>query len=166
MNENIQIVHPTIGDAKCIYNLIKKSKPLDVNSQYLYMLQTTYFNDTCIVAKQYEEVVGFVSGFIHPKDENIFFVWQVAVDSNFRGQNIAFSMLKQLFESSKLSNIKYIHTTISPSNIASQKVFEKFAKIFEFDKEISIFATKDYFEEAHEDELLYMMKPKVVKDYL
>ncbi|QOG13148.1 diaminobutyrate acetyltransferase [Arcobacter sp. FWKO B] len=161
MNEDIQLVNPTKGDAKSIYNLIKNSKPLDLNSQYLYLLQTTYFSDTCLIAKHNYKVIGFVSGFIHPKDENIFFVWQVAVDSSYRGQNIAFKMLKELFSKDTLSNIKYIHTTISPSNIASQKVFEKFANEFEFDKEISIFATKEDFDDAHEDELLYMMKPKV-----
>ncbi len=69
-------------------------------------------------------------------------------------------MLKKLFNLPGLAHIKYIHTTISPSNIASQKVFEKFADEFDFDKEVSVFATKEDFEEAHEDELLYILKQK------
>lgn len=166
MNKEIKLSNPTMEDAKGIYNLIKNSKPLDLNSQYLYLLQTTYFSDTCIVAKHEDTVVGFVSGFINPKNKSIFFVWQVAVASDFRGQGLAFLMLKELFESLKLSNIKYIHTTISPSNLASQKTFEKFAQIFEFDKEISIFATKDDYDDVSEDELLYMMMPKVNKGIL
>jgi hypothetical protein len=34
----------------------------------------------------------------------------------------------------------------------------------DFDKEISLFAAKDDFSDSHEDELLYLLKPKVKKD--
>ena len=163
MEDPIRLHHPTKKDTKSIHRLIKNSKPLDLNSEYLYLLQSTYFSDTCIVAKKNDHVVGFVSGFISPKDKEIFFVWQVAVDSTIRGHGIAIKMLTKLFNSPELAHIKYIHTTISPSNVASQKVFEKFADDFGFDKEISVFATKEDFEEAHEDELLYILKPKTTQ---
>jgi len=152
--------HPTKKDTKEIYNLIKKSKPLDINSEYLYLLQTTYFNETCIVAKVQDRVIGFASGFISPKDEETFFVWQLAIDKEARGKGIAFRMLRELFDTPIVSKTSSIHTTISPSNIASQKVFERFAKELDFDKKIVIFATRDDFSDAHEDELLYIMKPR------
>ncbi|MBN2768036.1 MAG: diaminobutyrate acetyltransferase [Campylobacterales bacterium] len=160
-NNNIKIINPSKEDSKGIYKLIKRSKPLDLNSEYLYLLQTIYFNETCMVAKDEGKVIGFVSGFITPRDQKTFFVWQVAVDGKYRGKNIAFRMLKALFDSKPLEDIQSIETTISPSNIASQRVFEKFAGELDFDKEIYVFATKSDFEEAHEDELLYMLKPKI-----
>lgn len=160
MEDPIRLHRPTKKDTKSIHRLIKNSKPLDLNSEYLYLLQSTYFSDTCMVAKKNEIVVGFVSGFILPKDKDIFFVWQIAVDNATRGHGIAIKMLKKLFNSPGLAHIKCIHTTISPSNTASQKVFEKFADEFDFHKEISVFATKEDFEEAHEDELLYILKQK------
>ncbi|NLO17417.1 MAG: diaminobutyrate acetyltransferase [Arcobacter butzleri] len=163
MNQQITLLKPARSDVKGIYKLIQESKPLDLNSEYLYLLQSTYFSDTCIVAKLKDQIIGFVSGFISPKDKNIFFVWQVAVSKEHRGKGIAFLMLKELFNKESLKDIKTIHTTISPSNQQSQRVFEKFAALFEFDKEISIFATKDDFSNSHEDELLYMMKPKINK---
>jgi L-2,4-diaminobutyric acid acetyltransferase len=161
---DINIVNPTKEDSKGIYELIKRSKPLDLNSEYLYLLQTVYFEGTCIAAKHEDKIIGFVSGFKAPKDDKTFFVWQVAVDKEYRGQNIAFRMLKTLFDSKPLEDIESIETTISPSNIASQRVFEKFANEMDFDKEISLFAAKDDFSDSHEDELLYLLKPKVKKD--
>lgn len=156
----ISFEHPTKKETKEIYSLIKKSKPLDINSEYLYLLQATYFSETCIVAKEEDSIVGFASGFISPKDEKTFFVWQIAVDEKMRGKGIAFRMLRRLFATPLVSKTSSIHTTISPSNIASQKVFERFAKELDFDKEIVIFATKDDFSDAHEDELLYILKPR------
>jgi L-2,4-diaminobutyric acid acetyltransferase len=166
LNNDINILKPTKEDSKGIYELIKRSKPLDLNSEYLYLLQTVYFEGTCIAAKHEDKIIGFVSGFKVPKDDKTFFVWQLAVDKNYRGKNIAFRMLKTLFASKALADIKSIETTISPSNIASQRVFEKFANEMDFDKEISLFAAKDEFTEAHEDELLYMLKPKTNKGKL
>lgn len=163
MLDEIIIINPSQDDAKDIYKLIKNSKPLDLNSQYLYLLQTTYFSDTCLIAKYREKTMGFVSGFIHPKDNKIFFVWQIAVHNEFRGKNIAYTMLKRLLENQKLSNIQSIHTTISPSNIASQKVFKKLANELKLDTEISIFANKEDFEDSHEDELLYIFNKNEFK---
>ena len=37
------------NDAKQIYDLVKK-KVLDLNSHYLYLLQTTHFKNSCSVA--------------------------------------------------------------------------------------------------------------------
>ena len=159
MTNRIIFRHPDKNDAKEIYKLIKNSKPLDLNSQYLYLLQTTYFSNTSLVAQMENKIVGFVSGFIDPNDKNIFFVWQIAVDNSYRGCGIGFNMLKKLFDSNKVRGAECIHVTISPSNINSKKLFEKFANELKFKKEISIFAKKDDFEEAHEDELLYELKP-------
>ncbi|MDD5360190.1 MAG: diaminobutyrate acetyltransferase [Sulfurovaceae bacterium] len=159
MANQITFRHPNKNDTREIFVLIKNSKPLDLNSEYLYLLQTTYFSNTCMVAERKNKIIGFVSGFIDPKDKDIFFIWQVAVDNSVRGCGVGFGMLKALFASKNIVHTKCIHTTISPSNISSQKLFEKFANELNFDKEISIFATKDDFKEAHEDELLYKFKP-------
>lgn len=159
MNSKIIIKNPVKSNAKQIYSLAKKTKILDVNSEYLYLLQTTHFKDTCCVAQIDDEVFGFVSGYIHPQHSDIFFVWQVGVDNTLRGKNIAGQMIAYLLETKFLKGIKYIHTTISPSNKASQRVFQKLAtKLNTTIKEEPMFEIKD-FHNAHEDEMLYTIGP-------
>jgi L-2,4-diaminobutyric acid acetyltransferase len=42
MESRYTIREPEKNDAKQIYDLVKKSKVLDLNSHYLYLLQTTH----------------------------------------------------------------------------------------------------------------------------
>lgn len=159
MESKIIIKNPVKSDAKKIYSLAKKTKILDVNSEYLYLLQTTHFKYTCCVAQIDNEVLGFVSGYIHPQHDDVLFIWQVGVDDALRGKNIAGQMISYLLKTNFLREIKYIHTTISPSNLASQRVFQKFAKKFNTTiKEEPMFEVKD-FHNAHENEVLYTVGP-------
>ena len=159
MESKIIIKNPVKSDAKQIYSLVKKTKILDVNSEYLYLLQTTHFKDTCCVAQVNNEVFGFVSGYIHPEHNDVLFVWQVGVDDSLRGKNMAGQMIAYLLGTESLKGIKYIHTTISPSNKASQRVFQKVATKFNAKiKEEPMFEIKD-FHNAHEDEILYKIGP-------
>lgn len=159
MELEIIIRTPDKNDAKKVYNLIKKTKILDVNSEYLYLLQTTHFKDTCCVAEFNKEIVGFVSSYIHPQHSDILFVWQVAVDDALRGKNMAGQIIKHLLGRELLKGINYIYTTISPNNKASQRVFQKLAKEMNtIVEEETMFEIKD-FHNAHEDEILYKIGP-------
>ena len=66
MNE-ILFSKPLKENAKDIYNLIKRGGVLDLNSEYLYLLQCTHFSKTCSVATFENEIIGFVSGYLLPK---------------------------------------------------------------------------------------------------
>jgi len=61
---------PKIEDGLAIHSLIKQSPPLDLNSSYLYFLQATHFADTCVVAEKEGEIVGFVSAYFRPDQED------------------------------------------------------------------------------------------------
>ncbi len=155
----IKMLNPKKENAKEIFTLIKDTKILDLNSEYLYLLQTTHFSDYCCVALLEDRVVGFVSGYIHPQQADVYFVWQVGVDSGMRGQGLASQMILNILNRDNLKNINYVHTTISPSNKASQRVFEKLAKKFNVDVEKEIlFEIKDFCN-GHEEEVLYTIGP-------
>ena len=62
MDTRYTIREPEKNDAKHIYDLVKKSKVLDLNSHYLYLLQTTHFKNSCSVALFENQIIGFVSG--------------------------------------------------------------------------------------------------------
>ena len=124
------------------------------------MLVCSHFKATSVVVEEAGEIVGMVSGYLDPEHADTLFVWQVAVDASVRGQGVALRMLERLLERKRLEGIRYIETTISPSNAASQSLFKRLAanlgaKITEapcFEREL-------FGGEAHEDEHLFRIGP-------
>jgi L-2,4-diaminobutyric acid acetyltransferase len=157
---SILIKKPIKSDAKNIYKLVKDTNVLDVNSEYLYLLQTTHFKEFCSVALLEEELVGFTSGYLIPNQEDTLFIWQVAVHSKARGEGLAGKMIMDILQRKSSKDVKKIYTTISPSNNSSIKLFEKLSQNYgvSFTKE-TMFAIDD-FNDAHEDEVLYKIELK------
>ncbi|WP_247747053.1 diaminobutyrate acetyltransferase [Alkalihalobacillus sp. BA299] len=119
---------PHIEDGANIWRLIRDTQVLDLNSPYFYLILCKYFEDTCVVAEEDHQIVGFVSAFCHPKSPEKMFVWQVAVDDSQRGKGVASALLHELVKRKECSSVQFIETTISPSNKASQALFSKLAK--------------------------------------
>jgi L-2,4-diaminobutyric acid acetyltransferase len=71
-----------------VFSLVKNTPPLDLNSEYHYMIQCSYFRNHCIIAQSNNQIAGFISGYIHPERNDTLFIWQVAVDKNFRGRGL------------------------------------------------------------------------------
>src|SRR5699024_8072805 len=78
-----------------------------------------------------------VSGFVKPSSPNRLFIWQVAVAESERGKGFASKMLHHLLKRNSCEGIEYIETTISPSNIASQKLFHGLARDLKIDIKVS-----------------------------
>lgn len=151
---------PVLADGYAIYQLIKSSPPLDLNSSYLYFLQASHFADTCIVAEQDGRINGFISAYFQPDRPQALFIWQVAVAESHRGQGLAKTMLSALLNNQpKDSQMSEITCTISPSNQASQSLFNSFAKTHGLDLNTTPFINESHFgEENHEAEELYTLK--------
>ncbi|MFA7090605.1 MAG: diaminobutyrate acetyltransferase [Arcobacteraceae bacterium] len=156
MNGKIRLRKPQKQDAKTIVNLIKVGGTLDLNSQYLYLLQCTHFQESCCVAVCEDEIVGFVSGYIIPNENRQLFIWQVAVGKAQRGQNLAMRMIMYIVE--KL-NAQYIVSTVSPSNHSSIRVFQKIAHSLSTPLSHKILFEINDFNEAHEEEVQYTIGP-------
>jgi L-2,4-diaminobutyric acid acetyltransferase len=151
---------PSLDDAPGVYDLVDRCKPLDLNSRYCYMLVCTHFSDTSVVVEAGDTIKGLVSGYIDPKNPETLFVWQVAVDTSLRGQGVASRMLKTLLERDNLRAIRYIDTTISPSNSASQNLFRRLAAELQAGiSETPCFDKSLFGGEAHEDEHLFRVGP-------
>ncbi|RVU32849.1 diaminobutyrate acetyltransferase [Neptunomonas marina] len=156
---NIHYRKPSSLDGPDIHNLIRRCPPLDQNSLYCNLLQCTDFAETCIVAESDNgEVAGFISGYIKPHAPNTLFIWQVALDEKYRGLGIASTMLSELFN--RNSTVTHMETTISPSNHASQKLFETFFKNHHMPVETRVlFESGRHLDSEHEDEVLYSAGP-------
>ena len=161
MNESItSFRHPEFADGAGVYQLVKSSPPLDVNSQYYYHIICSDFRDTCVVAEIDGQIAGFLSAYLKPCDPDCLFVWQVVVAESARGRGLASDMLEWLFKQPKCTHIKCLETTISPSNQASQKLFRRFAEKHGAECLTFPFLDVSHFgDSGHEDEILFRITP-------
>ncbi|KFM19557.1 L-24-diaminobutyric acid acetyltransferase protein [Marine Group I thaumarchaeote SCGC AAA799-P11] len=149
---------PILSDAHKIWELVKNNKPLDENSKYLYVLLCHQFSKTCRVAECDSKIVGFLSGFISPKNPDTLFVWQAAVDDTFRNKGIAKELVFQTLRNTD-SDVKFVEATVTPSNDASLKFLQNFAN--QVGTKITknpLFST-DVLGEGHEPEDLVRIGP-------
>jgi len=151
---------PTEEDGKDVWQLIKDTSVLDLNSSYSYLMWSKFFDETSIVVETNEKLVGFISGFIQPKSPDTLFVWQVAVDESARGKGLASRMLRENLQSDTCRNIRYLEATVSPSNEASKALFRKLARDLGTTCEVTECFTENQFPgSGHEDELLFTIGP-------
>lgn len=151
---------PRIEDGRHTYSLIERSKPLDLNSLYCYLLLADHFRETCVVAERCGYPVGFISAYVHPSKENTLFVWQVAVDETVRKQGIAGRMLENLVQRPGLRFVSYLETTVNPSNLSSRFLFESFAKRLSAPCNTSTLFSEGLFGNTdHEAEILFRIGP-------
>lgn len=159
MSSKIKFCKPKKSQTKEIIKLVKDTKILDVNSEYLYYLQTIHFNKFCCVAvdeNKKDKVIGFVSGYLIP-DENSLFIWQVAVNEKYRGLGLAQRMILNIANRKAMKKINYIKTTVSPSNQSSIRVFEKVANELNTKIKKHKFLKMKDFTNSHEDEPMYVI---------
>jgi diaminobutyrate acetyltransferase len=150
--------HPCLDDGAEIFQLIKDCPPLDVNSQYYYHIICDDFSETSVVAELDGQIVGFISGYLKPQKTNHLFIWQVAVSEKARGKKLASTMLEWITKQSRCNDITVLETTISPSNLASQNLFLRFAEKRDASVNTSVYLDASHFGSdlnSHEDEILY-----------
>jgi L-2,4-diaminobutyric acid acetyltransferase len=151
---------PSAMDAPEVHALISRCKPLDLNSTYAYLLLCHHFANTCVTARSGGELVGFISGYILPDDSRTFFVWQVAVGPEARGARLGARMLQHLLARDEASSTRYLETTVSPSNFASRRMFQRFADLIDAPINEQMLFDRDAFgKEDHEEEVLLKIGP-------
>ena len=150
---------PKSSDASGIYNLVKESKILDVNSEYLYALIGLHHVKTSAVIENNDKIIGFTSGYLTGNKNDILFIWQIAIDQSFRNKGLALKMLKEILSRQSSKKIKYLHLTISPSNNSSFRLFKALAMSLNSKIKKKQLFGKDLFSQGHEKEDLYIIGP-------
>ncbi|GAK10327.1 LOW QUALITY PROTEIN: L-2,4-diaminobutyric acid acetyltransferase [Geomicrobium sp. JCM 19038] len=157
--EALVFTKPSVEDGAEMWELAKKLG-LDLNSSYKYLMMAEYFAETCVVVKEDDELVGFVTAFILPERQNTVFVWQVGVDESQRGRGLASRMLNEVLERNSCGKVKYLEATVTPSNDASQKLFRRLAVKNDTACHVSECFSEDLFPgEGHEAELSFKIGP-------
>lgn len=158
--ENIVLRRPTLEDGMGVYRLVESCPPLDTNSSYCNLLQSSHFSATSVAAEMEGNLVGFISGYIVPDRANTLFVWQVAVSENARGVGLASRMLSEILSRPGCSAVEYLETTITQDNKASWALFEGLAKKLSVNLQRSDWMDKTvHFSDLHDSETLVRIGP-------
>lgn len=152
---------PARSDGAALHDLIARCPPLDLNSRYAYLLLCEHHADTCVVAELDGKLVGAVTAYFVPAQPDVLFVWQVAVAPGMQGQRLASRMLDRLIERCATERpLRTVQATISPSNIASRKLFTSLATRHGLEITGSLlFSAADFGDGEHEEEWLYQIGP-------
>jgi diaminobutyrate acetyltransferase len=118
----------TAADGAAVWRLVGDAGVLDVNSSYMYLLMCDRFGDTCVVAEIDGRVAGFVVGFVPPRAPDVVFVWQIGVAPSARGCGLGRALLQHLVDAPACRAVRFMETTVTPSNAASEAMFRSFAR--------------------------------------
>ena len=156
----MELRKPEAADGIAFHALLQHCPPLEVNSVYCNLLQCTHFADTAVAATSDDELVGFVSAYIPPREPNVLFLWQVAVAEAHRGKGLARHMLSELLAREECATVQFIDVTITPDNDTAWRMFRQFA----YDRaipteEFILFDGRVHFAGEHKDEHLLRMGP-------
>lgn len=155
----IKFRESTLGDGLAIWEVVKATGVLDVNSTYCYHLLSYFFGNTTVVAVDDDAIIGFVSGYITPKDPSVAFLWQIGFLPSYQGQGLGKKLLNYWMSLPAVSDITQFHTTISPDNKASQGLFRSWSASHGFSISTRPFlAATDFGTGAHEPEDLYIIE--------
>lgn len=81
-----------------------------------------------MIAERGGRIVGWVSGHRPPSDPEAFFVWQVAVAAEARGQGLAGRMIRMLLARPEQRGVARLITTVTHDNAASWALFRGLAR--------------------------------------
>jgi L-2,4-diaminobutyric acid acetyltransferase len=156
---SLTLRHPLPGDGAALHALVAACPPLDLNSLYAYLLLCQHHAETSVVACIDGVIVGAITAYVPPKQPDTLFVWQVAVAPAMRGQKLGTAMLRHLQQQTP-GQLRWMETTISPSNEASHRLFTNFALQQDAGCSIAtLFAADAFGESGHEEERLYKIGP-------
>lgn len=161
-DEVIILRPPTVADGADLWRIAEGTGVLDTNTPYAYLLWARDFAASSVIAEVEAEPAGFISGYLKPSDPQTLFVWQVAVDSAFRGRGLAKKMLFELVERTGAARLE---TTITADNEASIALFTALARQHGTELAKQSLFTEDLFPTAEESggthaaEDLYTVEP-------
>lgn len=153
---------PSVEDGASIWELVRDAGSLDLNSPYAYLLFADFFRESCVVAYENERLAGAIIGLTPPGREDSIFVWQIAVDSDFRGRQVGRRMLAWLVANARGTGATYLEATVTPGNEPSKRMFRGFAADVGAPCHETLHYPADSFPatgEAHAEEWLYRIGP-------
>jgi L-2,4-diaminobutyric acid acetyltransferase len=159
-DHSVAFRQPTLEDGAELWRLARATGALDMNSPYAYLLVGNHFSDTSVVAETGGQIAGFISGYEIPNKADTLFVWQVGVDPGSHGKGIGTRMLWNLLDRAASRNMRFLETTVTPSNEKSLALFKGIARRLGTECAINESIGTELFPGSdHEEELVLRIGP-------
>lgn len=111
-----------------IHRLVGKLEGLVQHPLLFYNIMFRYFGNSFFLSSRKETGWPVLYGASFSRlYREIFFLRQIGAAKDFREKNIAQQMIRRLTVFARQNGYKKIHTTVETGNIASWKMFEKWA---------------------------------------
>lgn len=150
---------PTVADGATLWRMAAESANLDVNPPYAYLLWCRDFADTSVMAFLDGHPAGFLTGYRRPGQPATLMLWQIAVDAAHRGAGTAGRMLDNLTRRVRPAGVTHVEASVTPNNVASQRLFEAFARRWNAPLERRELFGADLFPSGHDAEELFRIGP-------
>lgn len=158
--DEIVLRTPVAEDGYYVHQLVARCPPLDPNSMYCNLLQSSHFAQTSVAATLAGKLVGFISGYCLPDRPDTLFVWQVAVGEAARGRGLATQMIRFILSQPACRQVSHLETTITADNQASWALFNGVAaKLDTAITSSTLFDQHTHFQGEHASELLVRIGP-------
>jgi L-2,4-diaminobutyric acid acetyltransferase len=153
------VSQPSVRDGADVYDLVRSTGSLDLNSGYAYLLLLDRFSSTCRIARLGGQLAGVVIAFRAPERPDTVFVWQIAVRSDLRGSGLGGVLLERLFASEGCRGASFLEAHVTPNNLASEALFRSFARQRGSEVEVKDHLRAEDFPTAHSPERLLRVGP-------
>ncbi|WP_342304415.1 GNAT family N-acetyltransferase [Methanolobus sp. ZRKC5] len=114
-------------DVTKIEKFISLCKPLDQHSTFTYWVLARYFDNTCFVVEENNEIVGYVSGVKSSSKPDVFYIWQIGISPEHRKKRLSSQLIKTVVEAAVSLGSRSIQVSIDPENNSSFGAFLRFA---------------------------------------
>ena len=160
IDQQLAVRRPRLQDGRRLWQFVRESSHQGWISSDFYLLLCYHFPDTCVVAEEGDDIVGFLAAYRSPLAEGTVFVWQLCVGLECRDTEIATHMLTDLLDRDVSRDVRYLEATVCPTESAQQAAMRGLARRFgTVCEERPLFQPHLFAEEDHEEEWLYRVGP-------
>ncbi|NLE49261.1 MAG: diaminobutyrate acetyltransferase [Sandaracinaceae bacterium] len=115
-------------DGPTVSALVRETGILDPNSTYAYVLLGDRFGQHGLVAEEDGKLIGFVSGFLDPREPSTLFLWQIGLRAEARGRGLGKKLLNAFISLPANRRARALETTVAIDNLPSRRLFEAFSR--------------------------------------
>lgn len=156
----VRLRAPRATDGAAIWSMIRAQPALDNNSLYCNLLQSTHFAGTCALAEIDGEIVGWVSGYIPPEQQDTLFIWQVCVAPRAQGQGLGRRLIADVLSRHGCRHVTMLECTITTDNEPSWALFRSIARHLAAQlQQVEHFRRDDHFAGQHDSEFAVRIGP-------
>ena len=165
LDKRIIIEPPSEEEFVEVFRFMAQSMPSECYAEHFYKIMLRYFGNTCVVARDRKNIIGFVLGFFSQVQTDTYFLWQIATLPAYQGMGIGKKLVREVEKILSKMNCRRIEVTIAPDNTPSQKLFEAmgYKNVSQKEGETLVInnnpAVKDYYKPGRH----FMLYEKIIK---